>query len=189
MSVDLSGRTHVPVPTARPGAPYDVVLLDRDGTLNVLAPGYRTPGDFTLLPGAVDAALALARAGCRLVLVSNQRGLATGRLTWGQLVAVNGELDAALAAQGARLDDVRICPHDAGACACRKPAPGLLTAFFDDNPRVRRERSVMVGDADSDAAAAAAAGVAFVRCTPEKGLAGVVDSLLRPETGTIRSRS
>ena len=46
----------------------------------------------------------------------------------------------------------------------------------------------MVGDAETDAAAATAARVAFMRCEPTIGLAGVVDSLVDDETGTIPSR-
>lgn len=188
MSPDPSGRTHTRLPRPGAGAPYDVVLLDRDGTLNALAPGYRTPDDFALLPGAVDAVARLSAAGCAIVVVTNQQGLATGRLTWAQLSAVNARLIAEVEAAGGRIDDVRLCPHAADTCVCRKPAPGLLCELFDENPHVSRERSVMVGDADTDAAAAAAAGVRFVRCEPTIGLAGVVDSLLDDETGTIPSR-
>nr|WP_242686749.1 HAD-IIIA family hydrolase [Dermacoccus nishinomiyaensis] len=163
-------------------------MLDRDGTLNALAPGYRTPDDFALLPGAVDAVARLSAAGCAIVVVTNQQGLATGRLTWAQLSAVNARLIAEVDAAGGRIDDVRLCPHAADTCVCRKPAPGLLCELFDENPHVSRERIVMVGDAETDAAAAAAAGVQFMRCEPTIGLAGVVDSLVDDETGTIPSR-
>lgn len=188
MSPDPSGRTHTRLPRPGAGAPYDVVLLDRDGTLNALAPWYRTPDDFALLPGAVDAVARLSAAGCAIVVVTNQQGLATGRLTWAQLSAVNARLIAEVEAAGGRIDDVRLCPHAADTCVCRKPAPGLLCALFDENPHVSRERSVMVGDAETDAAAATAARVAFMRCEPTIGLAGVVDSLVDDETGTIPSR-
>lgn len=186
---DPSGRTHRPIGAPGANAPFDVVLLDRDGTLNVHAPGYRTPGDFELLPGAVDAVAALTRAGCRVAIVTNQRGLSTGALTWDDLVSVNAQLLDAVASAGGDIDDVRLCPHAAGECACRKPLPGLLDALFAENPHLRPERSVMVGDTDSDAGAAAAAGVPFVRVDPTRGLTEVLDSLLGDGTGTIPTRS
>lgn len=187
--VDPSGRTHRRIGTLGPTAPYDVVLLDRDGTLNVHAPGYRTPGDFALLPGAAAAVAALTRAGCRAAVITNQRGIATGALDWDDAIAVNTVLLDAVEAAGGAIDDVRLCPHAEGECRCRKPLPGLIEALFAENPHLRRERSVMVGDSDADAGAASAAGVAFIRVDSQVGLAGVLDSLLGHEEGTISTRS
>lgn len=180
--VDPTGRIHEPVPPPGPGAPYDVVLLDRDGTLNALAPGYRTVDDVEMLPGAARAAAALTDAGCRLVVVTNQRGIARGLLTWPQLAEVNDLVMQAVRDAGGVVDDIRLCPHDVGECGCRKPLPGLLEAFFADNPAVPRDRCVMVGDADSDEAAAGAADVPFVRVSAETGLRGALDSLLGRST-------
>lgn len=177
-SEHLLGRLHRPLTPAPPGAALDAVLLDRDGTLNVLRPGYRTVGDFEMLPGAAAAVARICALGIPLVLVTNQRGLATGALSEVELAAVHELLEVELGRVGGRIDDYRVCPHDAGTCWCRKPAPGLLEALFCDNPALRRQRCVFVGDADSDARAADAAGVPFRRVDAARGIGEIADSLV-----------
>jgi D-glycero-D-manno-heptose 1,7-bisphosphate phosphatase len=142
-----------------------LVLLDRDGTLN------RKPaeGDYVtavdqleLLPGAAAAVRRLNDAGIPVAVVTNQRGVALGRLTAAQLDEVHVALRARLGAAGARLDGIYHCPHHAGTCRCRKPEPGLLE-------RAGRELGVplvdaaMVGDADSDVEAGHRAGALTVQ--------------------------
>lgn len=142
-----------------------VVFLDRDGTLNQKAPdgGYvRRAGDLQLLPGAGTAVRRLNEAGVRVLVVTNQRGVARGLMTEPDLDLVHARLEGLLRGYGAHLDGVYTCLHAESTCACRKPLPGLLL-------RAARERdldlsqAVMVGDADSDVAAGQAAGVATIR--------------------------
>jgi heptosyltransferase-2 len=104
-----------------------VVYLDRDGTLN-FDPGYlNQPEQLRLLPGVGQAVARLNRAGFKTVVLSNQSGLARGLITPEQLDAVHLRLRELLAADGARLDGIFICPHHPDdACSCRKPAPGLV---------------------------------------------------------------
>lgn len=148
---------------------FATVFLDRDGTLNRKAPeGHyiTTPADLQLLPGAADAVRRLNDAGVRVILVSNQRGVALGRLDAAALAAVQRALEAALAERGARLDAVYVCPHDRGGCGCRKPLPGLLLRAAAEQPGVELGRSVMIGDAETDIAAGRAAGTATIRLGP-----------------------
>src|SRR5699024_8953097 len=111
---------------AAAGAPFDLVLLDRDGTLNErVVDGYVTsPDGLVLLPGAADAVARITRAGCPTVLVTNQRAIARGLLGRGGLEEVHSRLEAELSMAGGRLDAAVVCPHAAGECACRKPADG-----------------------------------------------------------------
>ncbi|GAA3548162.1 D,D-heptose 1,7-bisphosphate phosphatase [Aeromicrobium flavum] len=159
----LLGRDDSPIPPpARPG-PWDLVLLDRDGTLNVHRPGYiSSPAALRLRPGAAASVGRLTQAGIRTVLVTNQRGLATGLLAEDQLVEVHRALVDRLARWGGRLDAIEVCPHQTGTCDCRKPLPGMLLRAMARAPWARPERVVMVGDQPSDEAAAAAAGVAWL---------------------------
>lgn len=139
------------IPAAEPGAPWDIVFLDRDGTLNERVPGYvDDPDRLVLLPGAAQAVAALNRAGSRVVLVTNQRGLATGALTWPQWEAVTQRMEALLAASDARIDRIEMCPHDVGSCECRKPAPGLFLSALSDAPWATPRQCAMVGDMSSD---------------------------------------
>lgn len=116
------------IPQTDPGAPWDIVFLDRDGTINTRLEGYVSdPHDLELLPGAADAVARLNRSGCRVVVVTNQRGLSTGRLTWGEWDAVMHRLHDLLTHSGAHIDRVELCPHAEGTCGCRKPRPGLFS--------------------------------------------------------------
>jgi histidinol-phosphate phosphatase family protein len=170
------------IPPGAPGAPWDLVLLDRDGTINERVDGYvDDPAGLRLLPGAADAVRRLNEAGCRVVLVTNQRGLATGRLSVEQWRAVSERLDDELAASGARLDHVELCPHDEGACDCRKPADGLFRRALRAAPWADPARCAAVGDMPSDVAPARALGMHGVLLGVDApDLAGAVDGLLTP---------
>ena len=131
-------------------APGPVVLLDRDGTLNVEVHHLSHPDQVALLPGAVEGLRALRSAGCRLVVVTNQSAVGRGYFDEARLAAIHDRLRALLAAQDVTLDAIYYCPHrpDDG-CACRKPGPQLVERAAADlgfDPG----RSFVVGDKPSD---------------------------------------
>lgn len=165
---------------------WDIVFLDRDGTINERVDGYvDDPERLVLLPGAVEAVARLNAAGLRVVLVTNQRGLATGRLTQEQWTAVTERLVSELAAVGGRLDAIRMCPHENDSCDCRKPRPGMFLAELADQPWARRERCAMVGDAPTDVEPARALGMrAWQLGVDATDLADAVDRILSVEGST-----
>jgi D-glycero-D-manno-heptose 1,7-bisphosphate phosphatase len=129
------------------------VFLDRDGVLNRKLPEGAYVSDwaqFEWLPGAVDAIARMNRAGLTVIVVSNQRGIALGRLTDAQLKQIHGNMQTYLAGQDARLDAIYYCPHDNGQCNCRKPDTGLFEQALKDFPQVKAENSVVIGDSLSD---------------------------------------
>jgi len=148
-------------------------FLDRDGVLNELvadpcsgeAESPLTVEDVRLIPGAAQAAAALARAGYALVCVSNQPAAAKGKVPVARLVAVHERVTELLAREGVTLAAWRLCLHHeqgivpelSRTCTCRKPAPGML---LDAAAALGLDlsRSWMVGDTDSDIAAGRAAG-------------------------------
>jgi D-glycero-D-manno-heptose 1,7-bisphosphate phosphatase len=141
-------------------------FLDRDGVLNRKAPEgsyITTAGDLVLLDGAIDGLKRLAVMGMRLIVVTNQRGVARGLIPMDVLAAIHEKLRHELAAEGVTLDAIYVCPHEKGACDCRKPQPGLLLQALRDFPEIDAGRSVLFGDSDSDLEAARRAGVAAVR--------------------------
>lgn len=182
---ELLGECRAPIRRPRgAGAPYDLVLLDRDGTLNVHRPGYVSdPANLVLLPGAAQAVAALNGAGCAVVLVTNQRGMATGELTRSQLLAVHRSLVAQLADAGAQVDAIQVCPHEKNTCDCRKPRGGLVREALRRAPWAVPERCLLLGDRRSDLEAASAAGVSAV------GVGGVDSSLLVVIETLIRSNA
>ena len=137
---------------------FDAVLFDRDGTLVVDVPYNGDPGLVVPMPGARAALDRLRAAGLRVGVVTNQSGLARGRFTREQLDAVHRRVVELLGP----FDTWQVCPHDAGAgCACRKPAPGLITGAAAALGTVAH-RCVVVGDIGRDMTAALAAGAAGV---------------------------
>jgi len=171
----------------------DTVFLDRDGTINVKAPEgsyVLRPEDMRLLPGAGAAVRRLNAAGVLVIVVTNQRAVALGLIDEAGLARVNRQLEDLLAAQGAHLDGVYVCPHDNGSCTCRKPAGGLLLQARADFPGIDFARSVLIGDSESDVQAALACGVEAIRLAPAEtrsragalrdDLASAVEQLLTP---------
>jgi phosphoheptose isomerase len=127
-----------------------VVVLDRDGTLNVEVHYLSQPDQVELLPGVADGLRALRSAGCRLVVVTNQSAIGRGFFDEARLAAIHDRLRALLAAQGIVLDGIYHCPHrpDEG-CACRKPGPLLVERAAADLGFDPAEAFV-VGDKPSD---------------------------------------
>ena len=106
-----------------------LVVLDRDGTLNVDDQDYVTSADdWSPLPGALEAVARLNEAGWRVVVATNQSGLGRGLFDVATLNAVHSKMYKMMAAVGARVEAVFFCPHTIDdACDCRKPAPGLVS--------------------------------------------------------------
>jgi UDP-glucose 4-epimerase len=131
-------------------APKKAVFLDRDGTLN-FDPGYLSDHEkFELLPGVAAALKRLADAGYLLIVVSNQSGIARGKITGDELRRIHEKLDRVLAATGVRIHHYALCTHHPDEdCECRKPKPKLV---LDTAKRyhIDLSRSFMVGDKRSD---------------------------------------
>jgi len=129
------------------------VFLDRDGVLNRKMPegAYVTDwSQFQWLPGADDAIARMKRAGWTVILVSNQRGVALGRISVAQLELIHDNMQSHLARHGARLDAIYYCPHDYGECRCRKPETGLFEQAWQRFPQANAQNSVVIGDSLSD---------------------------------------
>jgi len=104
------------------------VFLDRDGTIIREAHYLADPERVELVPGAAPALRALKDGGYRLIVVTNQSGIARGLYTEDDYRAVWKRLDQVLAKGGVRLDATYYCPHHTGRpyiCDCRKPALGM----------------------------------------------------------------
>jgi D-glycero-D-manno-heptose 1,7-bisphosphate phosphatase len=145
--------------------PHKAVFIDRDGTL-IDDVGYLTdPSDLTLLPGAELAIKSLRQAGFRIVVVTNQSGVARGLLSETQLEDVHAHLRQQLAEKGAMLDAIYYCPyHPDGTVPkytrqsdLRKPAPGMLTKAAEELD-LDLSGSWMIGDSARDIGAGQQAG-------------------------------
>jgi D-glycero-D-manno-heptose 1,7-bisphosphate phosphatase len=135
-----------------------LVILDRDGTINEDSDEHvRSPQEWRPIKGSLEAIARLTQADYRIVVATNQSGIARGLLDTRTLFAIHDALLRALAQHGGRIDAFFFCPHAADAgCACRKPQPGMLLEIAR-RFNVALEGVYMVGDAQRDLEAAVAA--------------------------------
>ncbi len=130
-----------------------VIFLDRDGVINKKAPDgeYITTWDkFVFLPHVSEALQILRIAGFKIIIVTNQRGIARGVLSHESLADIHRRMADQLGLQKAFIDAVYYCPHDEGACNCRKPEPGLLERAHDEFREIDFSKSYMIGDSYRD---------------------------------------
>ena len=162
-----------------------VAFLDRDGTINRKAPEgdyIKRPDEVVLLPGAAKAVRRLNDARVAVIVITNQRGIALGRMSEGDLEEVHAELSAQLeSAAGARIDAFFHCPHDIGECDCRKPETGMFRQAVERFPWIDLSRSVVVGDGAGDVEAGGTLRMRTIQIgvdAPDLGAA--VDQLFAP---------
>jgi heptosyltransferase-2 len=138
--------------------PSPAAFLDRDGTI-IEDLGYLgDPERIEFIPGAQEALRALRASGYRLIVVTNQAGVARGLITEADVRRVNARLQELLTKDGVPVDGIYYCPHhpDAGpseyrqVCASRKPGPGMIDRATQDFA-LDLGRSVIIGDHSSDA--------------------------------------
>lgn len=131
-----------------------VAFLDRDGTLNEDKGYVYRWSDFEWIPGVKSVLKSLKAQDYRLVVATNQSGIARGFYTEDAMLNLHRKMDNDLfASHGIRFDRTLYCPHHPdvdGACECRKPGTRLLEETEDEFGSLDRDRSFMVGDKISD---------------------------------------
>jgi D-glycero-D-manno-heptose 1,7-bisphosphate phosphatase len=162
-----------------------LVILDRDGVINQDSDAYiKSPEEWIPLPGSPEAIARLNRAGYRVVVATNQSGVARGYYDLETLEAIHRKMEQTLASVGATLDGIFFCPHgpDDG-CHCRKPKPGLLqqisAALEQDLTGVP-----VIGDSLRDLQSAAAVGARGILVLTGKGTKTARDPELDPSVPT-----
>ena len=136
-----------------------LVILDRDGVINEDSDAFvKSPEEWIPIPGSLEAIARLSQAGWRIVVASNQSGLARGLFSMDALNAIHAKMRQELAQVGGHIDAIFICPHgpDDG-CECRKPRCGM---FHDIARRydISLQGVPAVGDSLRDLQASSSAG-------------------------------
>lgn len=145
-----------------------LIILDRDGVINQDSDAFiKSPEEWLPVPGSLEAIAQLTQASWRVVIASNQSGVARGLFTADMLNSIHDKMRQAVTTAGGRIDSIFVCPHGPDDdCPCRKPRPGL---FHDIAKRYDTSLAGVpaVGDSLRDLQAAAEAG-----CTPWLVLTG-----------------
>ncbi len=141
------------------------VFLDRDGTIAEDVNYCSCADDFHILPTVPEAIRILNESGFKVVVITNQSGLARGFFIEETLKQIHGKMQRELAKHGATVDAIYYCPHhpDDG-CNCRKPRTGLLTRA-EKEMGIDLKSSYMIGDMQSDIDGGKAAGCKTILVT------------------------
>lgn len=137
------------------------VFLDRDGTLIVDPPDLRVDSmsDIHLFPDVLQAMRLLAGLDYGVFVITNQAGIAEGRLTVADFERLNGIVIELLETAGVKVLKTFFCPHalDVG-CDCRKPKPTMLLQAAAEFGIDDMANSWTIGDRESDIEAGRQAG-------------------------------
>ncbi len=126
------------------------LFLDRDGTVIEECGYLKDPALVRLLPGAADALAALASAGWKIVIVSNQSGVGRGLITPAQRDAVQHRFLELMQFFGIPVTDSYVCTHAPGDyCQCRKPSSYLIQRAAIEHS-LDLSASWMIGDREAD---------------------------------------
>lgn len=147
------------------------VILDRDGVVNEDSDAYiKSPDEWEPIPGSLEGIALLTRGGFRIVVLTNQSGIARGLFDLATLENIHRKMCAAVESAGGRIEEIFFCPHGPeDGCGCRKPEPGLFRAFAEKY-RINLKTVPAVGDSFRDLQAARAAGAHPVLVETGKGM-------------------
>ncbi|BAW79521.1 histidinol-phosphate phosphatase [Candidatus Nitrosoglobus terrae] len=136
-----------------------LVILDRDGVINEDSDDYiKSPDEWVPITGSLEAIVRLNQGGYRVIVITNQSGIARGFLDVPMLSRIHHKMHQQLAQMGGNIEAILFCPHlPEDNCSCRKPCPGL---FQELSKRLHIPLSDIpaVGDSLRDLQAAEAAG-------------------------------
>jgi len=146
------------------------IILDRDGVINQDSDDYiKSPEEFIPIDGSLEAIAKLKQAGYKIVVATNQSGIARELYDLDTLHRMHDKLSRLLQNEGAQLDGIFYCPHGPNEiCHCRKPKPGM---YLDIAKRfnVDLTKVTVVGDSLRDLQAAIAVNAKPVLVKTGKG--------------------
>jgi D-glycero-D-manno-heptose 1,7-bisphosphate phosphatase len=153
------------------------VLLDRDGVINYDSDDYiKSAEEWIPIAGSLEAIALLNKNGFKVVVISNQSGIAHGYYSLETLNAMHKKMQCLLAEKGGRIDAIYFCPHSAmDNCNCRKPKAGLLKQFSQEK-NYPLENIFFIGDSLTDITAAQAVDAHPLLVKTGKGLKTIAEN-------------
>lgn len=145
--------------------PYDTLLLDRDGTINVHLIGdyVKHWEEFEFIPDVLEVMPKLAHHFKHIFVVTNQRGIGKGFFSEEDLADIHSHMVTEIEKAGGRIDGIYYCTSLTEADVRRKPGRGMFDDIVRDYADVQPSRTLMVGDGDVDEEFARNCGIAFCR--------------------------
>ena len=159
----------------------DTLFLDRDGVINVKLDGQyvKNTEEFEFMIGAETAISKLSKIFNRILIVTNQQGIAKGIMSDNDLGILHKYMLFEVKKNGGVIDKIYYCPHLATeSCNCRKPNPGMIQQAMIDFPEIKVEDSYLIGDSDTDIIAGNKMGLITVKVDNEYTLSKWCDEIL-----------
>lgn len=150
--------------------PQPYILLDRDGVINEDSDQFiKSPDEWLPIEGSLEAIALLNQHGYKVVVITNQSGIARGLFDEIILQSIHAKMQRLVVEQGGAIEAIYVCPHGPDSnCNCRKPKPGLLEAFAKEK-QVNLAETVFIGDSYRDIQAAQAVGATPILVKTGKG--------------------
>ena len=147
-----------------------LIILDRDGVINEDSDAFiKAPDEWVPIPGSLEAIARLNRADYRVLIATNQSGIARGLLNLDMLNRIHEKLHRALAELGGNVEAIFYCPHGPeDGCDCRNPLSGLFHEI-EQRLNVSLRGVPAIGDSLRDLQAAAAVGAMPILILTGKG--------------------
>ena len=135
------------------------IFLDRDGVINKEVGYLFRISDFEFIEGVFDACLYFHHLGYKIIIISNQSGIARGYYNKNDYLKLTEWMLSQFNNNGIKILDTFYCPHyPEENCECRKPKPGMFIEA-KDKYNIRMKDSWMIGDKETDIKAANLAGI------------------------------
>lgn len=146
------------------------IILDRDGVINYESSEYiKSPDEWIPIPGSLEAIARLNKAGFKVLVATNQSGVARGFYDLETLNAIHEKFIQELASVGGYVEEIFFCPHHPEEnCFCRKPRVGLIRQIQSKYP-VDLKKTYFIGDNATDIEVAIAVGCQPILVLTGKG--------------------
>ena len=148
----------------------DTLFLDRDGVINLKLDGeyVKNIDQFKFISGVKDSISKLSKIFKRILIVTNQQGIAKGIMSDKDLCVLHEYMLCELKKNGGVIDKIYYCPHlSSENCNCRKPNPGMIEQAMIDFPEIKLSQSYLIGDSYTDIQAGNKMGLTSVKVDNE----------------------
>jgi len=129
-----------------------ILFLDRDGVINKKAAEHEyvtRVEDFIFNEGIFQILENYKKNGYEFIVITNQRGVARGKLKESDLSNIHSHMISVLQSKNIEVLDIFYCPHENGACSCRKPSPGMIVMALDKY-NINIKESALISDSLED---------------------------------------
>ena len=159
----------------------DTLFLDRDGVINLKLDGeyVKNIDQFEFISGVKTSISKLSKLFKRILIVTNQQGIAKRIMSDKDLDALHEYMLLELEQNGGVIDKIYYCPHlSSENCNCRKPNPGMIQQALIDFPEIKLAHSYLIGDSDTDILAGNKMGLISIKVDDEYTLSKWCSELL-----------